>query len=415
MKFFLLILKNIRRNLVRSFLTGLGTMVLVCVVIAVWSILAFLDEVTAAKAQNFKAIVTERWRIPSMMPFTYAEPLAGGAARRPDDVRPLDSMTWQFYGGTLTPEKPTRENVMFAIAMDPAKIRTMLDELEDLPPEKAVELDDAVRKLKLNRQGIIMGQDRLNAFNKRVGERIKVYSINYKGIDLEFEIVGAFPPGRYDNTAVMHRDYLNNALDAYPKQNRGKKHFLDELRLNLVWLRVPDNASFVRLASQISDSPNFSNPAVKCETASSLIASGMDAFRDLIWGMRYLLAPAALITLSLVIANAISISVRERRLEFAVLKVLGFTPTQILLLVLGEALVLGTLTGLLSASLTYSVVNWLMGGLKFPLAFFGSFMIPDRAILWGAAMGAGTALLGSIFPAWTARNVKVAEVFSKIA
>ena len=49
--------------------------------------------------------------------------------------------------------------------------------------------------------------------------------------------------------------------------------------------------------------------------------------------------------MSLVIANAISISVRERRTEMAVLKVLGFA-LQILRLVLGEALLLGVLSRL---------------------------------------------------------------------
>jgi len=131
--------------------------------------------------------------------------------------------------------------------------------------------------------------------------------------------------------------------------------------------------------------------------------------------MRCLLAPAALATLSLVIANAISISVRERRMELAVLKVLGFRPYQILLLVLGEAVIIGTLSGLVSAGLTYFIINDVVGGFKFPLAFFGSFFIPAAALYWGAGMGALTALAGSIVPAWTARSVKVADVFAKVA
>ena len=79
--------------------------------------------------------------------------------------------------------------------------------------------------------------------------------------------------------------------------------------------------------------------------------------------MRWLLAPACLATILLVIANAISISVRERRLELAVLKVLGFRPYQILILVLGESLLLGVGAGFISAGLTYGVINWGMGGI----------------------------------------------------
>jgi putative ABC transport system permease protein len=114
-------------------------------------------------------------------------------------------------------------------------------------------------------------------------------------------------------------------------------------------------------------------------------------------------------------ANAISISVRERRTEMAVLKVLGYPPRQILALVLGESLLVGGSSGLLAGALTYGIVNILIGGVKFPIAFFPAFMVPGQALLWGLAMGFSTALLGSFLPAWGARSVKVSEVFSKVA
>ncbi len=185
--------------------------------------------------------------------------------------------------------------------------------------------------------------------------------------------------------------------------------------MNLVWLKVSNTEDFGRVATQIESSPLFSNPAVKCETASSGIASFLDAFRDLIWGMRWLLAPACILTLSMLIANAIGISVRERRMEMAILKVIGFRPYQILLLVLTESLLLGTLAGLLSGVLTYTIVNWGFGGLKFPIAFFDVFLIPADALWWGVAVGALSALVGSLVPAWSACRVKVVDVFSKVA
>ena len=414
MKYFRLILKNVRRNLVRSLLTALGTMVLVFVVTLVWSILSFLDAATAEQSRNFKGIVTERWRLPSQMPFAYAASLCDGAASRPGDIKPDDSMTWQFYGGSADPDNRTRENSLFAIATEPRKLRTMMDELDTLPPEAAAGLDQAIVKMEQNRQGIILGKDRLTALNKRVGERIKLYGINYRDIDLELDIVGTFPEGRYDNTAAIHRDYLLAALDAYQRE-RNQPHPLADKTLNLVWLRVPDSETFGRVAQQILSSPSYTNPAVKFETAASGVATFLDAYRDLIWGMRWLLAPAILLTLSLVISNAISISVRERQTELAVLKVLGFRPWQILTLVLGEALLIGILSGLFSALATYVVINYAIGGIKFPIAFFGAFYIPAQAILWGFVVGLLTALIGSLIPAWTAQKVNVAEVFAKVA
>ena len=108
MKLFLLLLKNLRRNLLRTMLTSVAIIVLVLVVTLVWTVLWFLDMVTEEKSKDFKAIVTERWQLPSQMPFAYASSLSEGAARHPDDIRPDDSMTWQFYGGTLDPARRTR-------------------------------------------------------------------------------------------------------------------------------------------------------------------------------------------------------------------------------------------------------------------------------------------------------------------
>lgn len=420
MKFFLIVLKNLRRNLLRTILTGLGTMVLVFVVTLVWSVLDFLSQTTSEKTNNFKAIVSERWQIPSQMPFAYASRLSEGAPRNPGDItiEPKDSMTWQFYGGSIErdPGKRTPDDGLFFFGMDPGKIMTMMDELDSLPPRKAKALEEPVRRMHENRQGVIIGRDRLAKMRKRVGDKFTLFGGNYREIDLEFEVVGTFPEGtRYDLTAIMNRDYLNAALDDYERAHKGRKHPLAGRSLNLVWLRVPDQEAFNKLAAQITSSPEFQAPAVKCETASSGISNFLEAYKDIFWAMRWLLAPAILITLSLVIANAISISVRERRLEIAVLKVLGFRPGHILAMVLGEAVLIGAAAGLASATLTYLIITAWMGGLKFPIAFFSTFFIPPHAIWWGLLIGAGTAFLGSAVPAWSARSVRVADVFSKVA
>ena len=105
-----------------------------------------IDRATAERSENLKAVVTERWQLPSQMPFTYATTLTEGAVRNPGDVRPLDSMTWQFYGGSIDPQKRTRENLVFIFALEPEKLGTMMDDLEltSLPPAKATQLREAI-------------------------------------------------------------------------------------------------------------------------------------------------------------------------------------------------------------------------------------------------------------------------------
>lgn len=416
MKFLLLMFKNVRRNLLRSFLTGMATIMLVLVITMVWSILDFLDAATREKEKDLKAIITERWQIPSRMPFAYVPELERGGARNPGDVQPTDSMTWQFYGGTLEKNKFERNNMLFAIAMEPKKLETMMDDLDKLQGKEKTDFHEVVQKLENNRQGIILGIDRLKGLNKRVGDRFSLYGMNYKNIDLEFEIVGLFPiGGRYDQSAVMHRDYLNAAMDEYPQKHNGQKHPMAERNLTLFWIRVDSKADFERIAEQVTTSPAFTNPAVKCETAASGVANFLDSYRDIFFGMRWLLTPAAIISLCIVSSNAIGISVRERRQELAVMKVLGFRPLQIMLLVLGEAMLLSLLAGLVGAWGSWYVINEYFGGLAMPIAFFGKFFISNNAFWWGPVIGLIAGLIGSLWPAWSACTVKVTEVFSKVA
>ena len=430
MKLLSLIVKNVGRNLLRSILTALGTMVLVLVVTLAWSILHLIDLVTSEKSHDVKAFITERWSAPSRLPYSYASSLCEGAARgdHPEDIRPTDSMTWQFYGGTLDPKNPSMKSMVFCIACDPGKVPTMMSGLEGLSATEDTELRRAVERMKSKRDGIILGRNHLLALSQKskdgrhsmledpVGRRFSLSGFStWKELDFDLEIVGVFPAGRYDTLAVINRDYYNAALDAYPQSHAGRQHPAADRSLSLVLVKVDDMQAYNRVAEQITTSPKYHNPEVKCETESSGIGSFLDAFRGLLDGMRWFLVPACLFTLALVLANSISISVRERRTEMAVLKVLGFRPGQILLLVMGEAVLLGLLSGFASAALTFMIVNWCLHGVSFPLGFFPVFLIPVNALWWGVAVGAGTAFIGSLFPAWSASRVKPAEVFAKIA
>jgi putative ABC transport system permease protein len=413
-----ILFKNLARNPLRTFLTSGATVLFVFVVTLVWSVLWLLDLVTTEKSKDFKAMVTERWQLPSRMPFAYSGTLAEGAARKPGDVRPLDNMTWEFFGGSLEKEtaRRTRENMLFFFCMDPAKVLSMMDGMDELSPDETARCQEMIRLVQEDNRRIVLGFNQAKATNKKVGERITLYSMNLADIVMEdCEIVGILPDGRWNQIGVMHRDRLHRAMDAYKDAHHGTPHPLADKTLGVVSLKVTDTGMYNQLAKQITDSPLYSSPAVKVETWSGGVAAFLDAYRDLLWWVRWVLVPVLLVTMALVIANAISISVRERRTEMAVLKVLGFGPTTILLLVLSEAVLIGCLSGLISVSATWLVVNKVYGGVKFPIGFFPEFRIPVAAFYWGPLLGGLTALAGSLTPAWAARSVKVSEVFAKVS
>jgi putative ABC transport system permease protein len=391
-------------------------MVLVFVITMIWTVVYFLDNFTKEKSGNLKVVVTERWQMPSQMPLSYAGPLSRGAARKPGDKEPKDSMAWQFYTGTLDPEKRTREHLIVLVAMDVHKLprkshkdgkvitKGMIDDLDPIDEE-------LIEKLAQTTQGCLLGKKRLKTLNKRIGDRFKMTALEYTGIDLEFEIVGVLPEGRWDENGFMNERYLNRAIDAF-KGPGGSKHPLDQRRMNMFWVEVGKKDDFSQLAEQITTAPDFSERPVKCETFASLVANFLDSYSGFIWFIQWVLVPGSMFSMALLIANAISLNVRERTKEMAVLKVLGFQPWQLLALVLGEALLLGAASGLLSGGLIYFIANGLYGGIRLP----GSepFPVPWMAIVWGASVGGAAALAGSILPAWTARTIKPSEVFARV-
>lgn len=415
-RMFLLGLKNLQRNYLRTVLTGVAIGVLAFMITLIWTIIYFIELATEERAKDLKIIVTYRWSVPSQMPMTHADYLNPANSKFLQGLvdekgnklyGPNDFMLWSFYGGAMDPAKITPDTLIFFFVMDPDSIIPMMDDLGDMDPK-------LVQALKEKKNGCLLGSEKLRALNKQVGERFKLTSINYKGIDLDFEVAGVLPDGRYNSSAIMRLDYFNDSFDDYARKN-GRAHPLSAKRLNLIWIRVGDRDKFDQIGSLIEDAPEFRDYPVKVETASSLVGTFLEAYRDIFMFTKFLVVPVMLIIMALIMAVAISITVRERRAEMAVMKVLGYRPNQIMLLILGEALFVGVLSGFVAAGVTYAFFNGLWGGLPFRIGFFAVFRIPESAMLWGVAIGSMTAFLGSAVPSWVARTVKVSEVFSKVA
>jgi putative ABC transport system permease protein len=410
-KLFLLIFKNLGRNLRRTALTAVAIIAFAVVVTLIWTVISFLSSTMEEQSKDIKLIITERWQLPSQFPPSHANYLDPDSPDLLPELKPYvhhgDFMTWSFYGGNTDPNNRTFENLVFMFAMNPDHIKPMMDNLQDLP-------DEMVAALKYDPRNVLLGKERLEKLNMKVGEKFKLTSMNYRGIDLEFTIVGVLPGTQYNLMGIMNADYFKRSFDTYFTQKK-EHHPLENRQLNLIWLRVPDKDAVAKVAAAIENSPKFSDRPLKCETASSGFAAFLDAYRDLLWAFKWLVVPAILISMTLVISNAIAITVRERRTEMAVLKVLGFRALQIQILVLGEAILVGGLSGFLGTFSTFAIINWVFGGIPLQIAFFPAFTIPYQALAWGFAVGAGTALIGSFLPAWTARSVKVSEVFAKVA
>ncbi|MBX9581818.1 MAG: ABC transporter permease [Gemmataceae bacterium] len=410
-KLVLIMFRGLRRSPLRTSLTYLALFVLTVKLVFLYTILSFIGNVTREKEANFKAIATHKTLIPSQMPPGYYDRFKRLVREElPPDMRPVsgdaDLMSWSFVFGTTDRSSPRPENALPMFCSEPSKITTMMDGLDDLTGSEKEQLDRGVAAMEANKQAIIVSEGKLKKMNLKVGQRIKLYGINYPDTVLEFDIIGSLPEGKYEGVGFMNSAYLRDLLRQKPAD-----YLMQDKAVNLIWVRLPNKAAFERLNALVGDPQNFNNPPLKLETASSGIGSWMDAYKDIFFGMKYIMAPAMVGIMCLVIANAISIGVRERRTEMAVLKVLGFQPRHVMVLVLGEAVLVGLLAGGMAATLSW----FMIGSLKVQVAFFGAFVVPWQALVYGPLLGTVVSVLGSIGPALSAKNVRVAEVFAKVA
>jgi putative ABC transport system permease protein len=410
-KLVLYMFRGLRRSPLRTSLTYLAVFVLTAVLVMLYTVLNFIGLATSEKEANFKAIVTHKTLIPSQMPPGYYDRFKHLVLEElPPEMRPVngdaDVMSWSFVGGSTDRVNRRPDNSLFMFCMEPEKILTMMDGLDDLTGDELRMVEAGVAEMKRNKQAIVVSQTRLKKMNVQVGQRIKLYGLNYPDMVFEFDIIGSLPDGKYEGVGFMNKRYLDDLLKQKPAD-----YVMQNKALNLIWVKLPSRAAFERLNAMVDDPKNFSNPQVKMETASSGIGSWLDAYKDIFFGMKYVLSPAMVGIMCLVIANAIGIGVRERRTEMAVLKVLGFQPRHVLALVLGEAVLVGVLAGGMAAFLTWALI----GNFKLQIAFFGAFFVPWEALVYGPLLGTAVSVAGSIGPGLAAKNVRVAEVFAKVA
>jgi putative ABC transport system permease protein len=431
MKFLPLVFKNLWRSKLRSSLTALAVVFLVAVFSMVATVLNFLDMVMTERNKDIRVVVTNRFRIPSRFDRSWVDKIAYPQYELSQELRQVPGFhadkcnLWHFIVFTLDPEMKDNNQIFFLIATLPEKIGTSTlpekeratgastDGLEGFDPDgKMAALMREPPKSRLANTGILLGPERLQKLGKKVGDHIKAKSISHfegtgsRGpIEMEFEIVGSLPAGsRWEQGGFMDYVYLDRVL--HEKQNE-----MDG-QVNLAWLTVDDQEA-VKKVGGVFERPDYRE--VKAESAATTASRFLKAFENLLFGIKFLLSPAILVVMTVIVANAISITVRERTKEIAVFKVLGFSKWQILVLVLGEGVLLGVVAGAVGSAITYLLINRVVGGIRIPLGWFPVFYVPAAALWWGPAVGGLAALLGGIVPAWNACRIKVSEVFARVA
>lgn len=381
MKFIALLLKNLGRNKIRTTLTALAVVVLATIYTLAISVTSAVNRMIAAHDSNTRLIVREKWVMPSRFPARYVRQIAAL-----DGVK--DWTTWNFYAGYVDDAGHNAAGI--ATRID--NIRQMHPGFENLNPA----LLEAMRS---QRNGVLMGTSIMSQMRWKVGQKFTLTSFTHVGRNLEFQIVGVLPAEIWANNFFLRDDYYREGVD-------------DKDTVNIVWLRVGNEEQGKRLAAQIEGMFAGSRDKLRVETESAGVSRFMGRTSSVVNIINFVVT-VLLIDMVVVLSNSISMTVRERRREMAILKILGFQPRFILMMIVSEATVVGAAGGALGAGLAYaaSVLN-VFDQLPTRVDFLLQFPVSGHLVFQGMLIGAAVGLAGSIFPAWKAQGVNVIEAFS---
>ncbi len=375
-RFLPLVLKNCWRNRRRTFLTIASISVSMCllgVMIAMYHALYLSD---ATPEQALRIVTRNKISLTQQMPESYKNRI-----KQIPGVREV--MISQWFGGTYKDPK----NFFARFAAEPDKIFTIFQELK-IPDDQRIAFER-------DRTGCVIGRDLANKFNLKVGDRMALVGDIFPG-DYEFTIRGIFDSPRASEIMYFSREYLEQTL---PEPRRGTAGVFTTL--------IDQPSSAGRIAAAIDDEYRNASTATKTESEQQYLLG----FVSLLGNVKVFLiaiSGAVMFTILLVSANTMAMSVRERVREVGVLKTLGFTDSNVLGMILGEAISISLLGGglgfLLSTLLVGGVRHSPAGGFLPPLQPFEP-AVAISCILTACIIG----FVSSLIPALGAARTPIVE------
>jgi putative ABC transport system permease protein len=306
-----LVMKNALRNRHRSVLTLASLAASLCllgVLMAIYQVLLYGGESTPAAALR---LITHH-------KVSLAQPLPIASVRQIEQVPGVEAaMVWQWFGGVYKDARDTR-NFFARFGVDPSKMFFVW-------PEFAIPEDQRIA-FERHRTACVVSRSLATKFGWNRGERITLVGDSFP-VTLELTLVGIFDAPEGSEVLYFNHEYLRESLQA----GSGRRDLISQ-----IMVRAATAQDAPRVAQAID--ALFENTPDPTATESERVF--ILNFASFLGNFKLFLAAicgAVAFTILLVSGNTLSMSVRERVREVGILKTLGFTPSTILGMILGEA------------------------------------------------------------------------------
>ncbi|MBL0214376.1 MAG: ABC transporter permease [Myxococcales bacterium] len=383
--------RNLLRRKGRTILTVLAVAVAVLIFCLIRTVVVAWNAGADEAAQD-RLATRHKVSITMQLPKRYIDDL-----RDPAKFPGIKASTWANWFGAKDP----RERVPFfaGFAVDPNTWFDVMDEMKVDPAQLA--------EWKTTNNGAILGDLLAKSLEVKVGDDVTIASDIFPG-DWKFKVVGIYEPLRKTadrNSFVFRWDFLNNdPRSAFMKEQIG-------------WVisridQPGQSAAISRAIDKLFDERDDQTITMS-ERAFQL--SFLGGFAAVLSAFT-IVSIAILVIMGLILANTISMSVRERTNEYGVLRAIGFLPGYLFRFIVGEALLVGVVGGVFGVLMTMGLINGLLGPMieENMGAFFPYFRTPYSVLAAGLGFAALGGLISGIVPAVLVSRRKVTDALRRV-
>jgi len=386
MKFFHLIWSNLKRKKLRTILTLLS----IAVAFVLFALLSSIKQALTGGVSivgSRRLVVRHKVSIIQLLPVSYKARM-----EKIPGVALASHNTW--FGGRFEQEP---KYWFMQSPVDPESFLTVVPEVL-LPPEQK-------QKWLETRTGAIVGRSTAERLHWKLGDRVPIFTPLWRKADgsqtWELDIVGIYD-AKDKSTDTMSLFFRYDYFDEARAGAKGQVGWYNVL--------IKDPAQAAEAAKLVDEEFQNSDYETKTEPEAAFAQAWVKQIGNIALITASILG-AVFFTILLVAGNTMSQAVRERTGELGVLKALGFTNRQVLLMVLAESGALAVLGGGLGLGLGCLIVPVVGKGLANLLPLFS---FPPRDLLLGIAICVGLGVATGVFPALAAMRLRVANALRRM-
>jgi putative ABC transport system permease protein len=378
MKYFKIIWKNLTRNRRRTILTVLSIGFSLFLITFLRTLIVEMTRINTTPMSIRRSVVRRSTSLGELMPESYRRKIEAVP-----DVEIVVAQNW--FGGVYKEIK----NFFANFAVDHDKFFEMF-------PER--KFSDSARQdfLRL-RSAAVCGVKLAERFGWKTGDKITLLGALYP-VDLEFTLVGTYTSEAEENTFFFRRDYFEESLGKPGKVG--------------IFTVASSTPEAVARVNQAIDAMFRNTDAETLTETEHAFAASFQGMMGNVQGLVVSISSVVVFMILLVVGNTMSMNIRERSHEIAILKSIGFQNESLIGMLVSEAVLIclmGGILGCFGAKILFSVVE-----LPRVVIFIRGFDVSAATLALGIAISLVVGIVSGAIPAFHVARLTVADGLRRI-